>query len=116
MDELADLLAHECRLLEMLLFKLVSERQLVAAGETRFLGLAAAEVEQAMGRLREVQLRRSMLADQLGQPTLPALVRDAHGPYGLIFEDLCQTLFDLLSEIDELLGDVPLPALREFLR
>ena len=41
MEELARLLSVERRLLELLLFKLVEGRHLLAAGEARFLGYAA---------------------------------------------------------------------------
>src|SRR5205814_9128726 len=69
MDELARLLSHERRLLELLLFKLVEGRHLLAAGEGRFLPYAATEVERAMERVQEAELRRSLLIHQLaGDP------------------------------------------------
>ncbi|MGH8973543.1 MAG: flagellar export chaperone FlgN [Acidimicrobiia bacterium] len=108
MDELADWLAHECRLLEMLLFKLVEEQLLLAAGESRFLGVAAAEVQRALGRLGEAQLRRAMMVDALAREphgaTLKVLAAESREPYGTIFEDHRRALLDLMSEIDEVSG------------
>ncbi len=107
MDEVANWLAHELRLLERVLFKLIEERHLLAAGEARFLGLAAAEVQRATGRLGEAQLRRSMLLDararELGVPelTLATLAMSSPEPYRTIFEDQRREFVELVAEIDE---------------
>jgi hypothetical protein len=102
MDELAAWLAHERRLLEMLLFKLIEERHLLAAGESRFLGLAAAEVRQATVRLEEAQLRRSVMVSELGDDvTLGQLAGVSREPFRTIFEELHQSFLDLVAEIDE---------------
>jgi hypothetical protein len=108
MDELARLLSRECHLLELLLFKLVEGRHLLAAGEARFLPYAAAEVERAMERVQEVELRRSILvhdlARDLGVPegalTMSALAEDSAEPYRTIFADHLRAFFDLGAEID----------------
>lgn len=52
MEKLATLLGRERLLLELLTFKLVELRQLLAAGETRFLDWAAEEVDRALTGMR----------------------------------------------------------------
>jgi hypothetical protein len=109
MDELAGLLSRERRLLEVLLFKLVTARHLLAAGETRFLTWAAAEVERATERVRESELIRASLVQQLARTTglpeealtLKALATESPQPYQAIFEDHRQAFFDLVAEIEE---------------
>lgn len=109
MDELARLLGHERRLLELLLFKLVEGRHLLAAGEGRFLPFAAAEVERAMERLQEAELRRSILvhrlASELDLPeealTMSALARDSLEPYRTIFSDHRKAFLALAAEIED---------------
>src|SRR5439155_10226820 len=108
MDELARLLSHERRLLELLLFKLVEGRHLLAAGEARFLPYAATEVERAMERVQEAELRRSMLvydlAAEMDVPeealTLSALARDSLEPFRTIFADHCLAFLELAAEIE----------------
>jgi len=108
MDELARLLGHERRLLELLLFKLVEGKHLLAAGEARFLPYAAAEVERAMEKLQQAELRRSMmvhqLADELDVPeaalTMTALANDSLEPYRTIFADHRQAFLELAAEIE----------------
>jgi hypothetical protein len=109
MDELARLLGHERRLLELLLFKLVEGKHLLAAGEARFLPYAAAEVERAMERLQEAELKRSLLVHRLAADldlpeeslTMGALARDSLEPYRTIFADHRQAFLDLAGEIED---------------
>ena len=109
MDELARLLSVERRLLELLLFKLVEGRHLLAAGEARFLPYAAAEVERAMERVQEAELRRSMLVHDLAAEmevpeaalTLSALARDSLEPYRTIFTDHRLAFLELAAEIED---------------
>ena len=109
MDELARLLSVERRLLELLLFKLVEGRHLLAAGEARFLPYAAAEVERAMERVQEAELRRSMLVSDLAREleipeeslTLSALARDSLEPYRTIFTDHRLAFLELAAEIED---------------
>ncbi|HSP36122.1 MAG TPA: hypothetical protein VLR26_00020 [Frankiaceae bacterium] len=65
MEELAGLLNRERLLLELLLFKLVSLRQLLLAGEVRFLPWAAKEVDRATTKVREAELRRALTVEGL---------------------------------------------------
>ncbi|MGH2684375.1 MAG: flagellar export chaperone FlgN [Actinomycetota bacterium] len=109
MDELAGLLSRERRLLEVLLFKLVTARHLLAAGETRFLTWAAAEVERATERVRESELLRAAAVQRLARTaglaedslTLKALASESPQPYQAIFEDHRQAFFALVAEIEE---------------
>jgi FlgN protein len=109
MDELARLVGHERRRLELLLFKLVEERHLLAAGEARFLPYAAAEVERAMERLQEAELRRSMLVHRLAAElelpeealTMSALARDSLEPYRTIFSDHRKAFLEVAAEIED---------------
>ena len=109
MDELARLLGHERRLLELLLFKLVEGRHLLTAGEARFLPYAAAEVERAMERLQEAELRRSVLVHRLAAElelpeealTMGALARDSLEPYRTIFADHRKAFLALAAEIED---------------
>src|ERR1700759_245167 len=65
MEELAALLNRERMLLELLLFKLVSLRQLLLANEVRFLPWAAEEGDRATAKVREAELRRSLAVEGL---------------------------------------------------
>jgi hypothetical protein len=109
MDELTGLLGRERRLLEVLLFKLVSARHLLAAGETRFMTWAAAEVERATERVRESELLRAALVQQLARTaglaedvlTLKALATQSPEPYRSIFEEHRRAFAELVGEIEQ---------------
>jgi hypothetical protein len=109
MDELARLLGHERRLLELLLFKLVEGRHLLAAGEARFLAYSVTEVERAMDRVQEAELRRSILIHDLARDlvvpeealTMSALAENSIEPYRTIFADHRRAFLDLAAEIEE---------------
>jgi hypothetical protein len=109
MEALVGLLTRERLLVELLVFKLVSMRQLMLAGETRFLPWAAEEVERATAAVRDAELERAVLVAAMGaergldEPTLSELVADAPVPWqGL----LAQTHADLrkgATEVQDLL-------------
>ena len=109
MDELTGLLSRERRLLEVLLFKLVTARHLLAAGESRFIAWSAAEVERATERVREIEVVRAAavqkLARELGltadRITLQALAEESPEPYRTIFGDHRHAFFELVAEIEE---------------
>ena len=61
MEDLLGVLGRERQVLENLLFRLLEARSLLATHETRFLHLAAEDVEAAAERVREVELRRALL-------------------------------------------------------
>src|ERR1044072_8892467 len=108
MDEMARLRCHERRLLELLLFNLGGGKPLLAAGEARFLPYAAAEVERAMEKLQQAELRRSMMVHQLADEldvaeaalTMTALAKDSLEPYRTIFADHRQAFLELAAEIE----------------
>jgi hypothetical protein len=58
MDALAALLTRERLLVELVVFKLVELRQLLLAGETRFLPWASEEVERAVRAVRVLEVER----------------------------------------------------------
>ncbi len=84
MEALTSLLTRERLLAELVVFKLLELRGLLQAGEARFLGWAAEEVERATTSLREAELQRAALvadlAEQRGLPgpdvPLSALLSD----------------------------------------
>jgi len=120
MDELARLLTVECHLLELLLFKLVEHRHLLTARETRFLTLAAAEIDRANERVQMAELRRSLFLHDLGHEldlpadalTLGALTRKSPEPFGTIFGDHRRALAELAAEIEE--EGIKMPSLVDF--
>jgi hypothetical protein len=125
MDELARLLSHERRLLELLLFKLVEGRHLLAAGEARFLPYAATEVERALERVQVAELRRSILLHDLARDldgrgealTMRALAEETVEPYRTIFSDHRWAFLDLAAEIEAMTAArLTMPSLVDFLR
>jgi len=59
MAQLADTLWYERRLLEYLLFKLVSANLVLIADDRRFVGPAIAEVDAVMNEIRRAESQRS---------------------------------------------------------
>lgn len=106
MQELADVLDRERRLLEMVLFKLVEARHLLAADEARFLPWASAELERAVERVREATLLRAVVARQVASATglgdaagLRTLASHADQPWSAILAEQADALAGLLREI-----------------
>src|SRR4051794_41873568 len=64
LPDLAAVLWRQRDLLERLVYRLECEHLLLAAGRTRFLPLATAEVEELLGELRVLELQRAAAADQ----------------------------------------------------
>ena len=109
MDALAQLLTREQVLVELLVFKLVEMRQLLLAGETRFLGWAGEEVERAAATVRDAELERALLVSALGaergltEPSLAELVADAPEPWRSLLEDTQAALRAGAGEVADLL-------------
>jgi hypothetical protein len=107
MDELARLLSRERLVLELVVFRLVELRQLLAAGEARFLPAAAADVEHALADLRTVELRRAVVVNRLAaaagvaddQLSLRALAGIAPRPYAGILTEHRRALQLLAAEM-----------------
>ena len=62
---LADMLWFERRLLEFLLFKLVSANLVLTANDRRFVGPAIAEVERVVTEVRRAEIDRIAVIDSL---------------------------------------------------
>ena len=103
MDELARLLSVEHHLLELLLFKLIARRHLLAAGETRFLTYAETEVDRALERAQLAELRRSIFIHDLGSEL---------GAFGPIFNEHRHALCELAAEIED--EGLTMPSLADF--
>ena len=106
MQELTDVLDREQRLLEMVLFKLVEARHLVAADEARFLPWASSELERAVDRVREASLLRAVVAQRVatanglpGHAGLRDLVAAADEPYAAILREQADGLRRVTAEI-----------------
>lgn len=107
MDELATVLRRERWLLSVLLFRLTEMRHLLSANDSRFLGWASTEVEEAVARVREAELIRNALVTRLAREleigeddlTLQALARVSPEPYRQIFADHRSAFLDLVNEV-----------------
>jgi hypothetical protein len=112
MEALVTLLTREKTLVELLVFKLVSMRQLLLAGETRFLPWAAEEVERATDVVREAELERAVLVIALSaergltEPVLSELITDAPDIWRSMLEDLQTDLGRNALEVQDLLRTV----------
>lgn len=112
MEALAALLTRERLLVELVVFKLVELRQLLLAGETRFLGWAGEELERAASSVRACELERAVLvagiAADRGLPTdqitLSELVADAPEPWRTLLADSQAALRASAAETADLLA------------
>ncbi|MDQ1702576.1 MAG: hypothetical protein QOF57_1828 [Frankiaceae bacterium] len=109
MEQLADTLGRERLHVELLVYRLVELRQLLVAGEGRFLGWAAEEVERAARAVRQCELTRAVVissyADSCGisddNLDLPALIERADEPWRTMLTDHGDALRALTAEVDE---------------
>jgi hypothetical protein len=109
MEELATLLRRERWLLGLLLFRLTETRHMLAARETRFLGWAVAETEQAVQRVREAELLRATVIARIALEldvseddlTLAALAEHSPEPFRQIFAEHRQAFLQLCGDIHE---------------
>lgn len=114
MEELAGVLGRERMLLELLLFKLVSLRQLLTVGEVRFLPWAAEEVDRATLKVREAELRRSLAVEELAEQrratdpsavvTLRTLAEESPEPWRTIFAEHRRAFLELARDIEDALA------------
>lgn len=109
MEALVSLLTRERLLVELLVFKLVTLRQLLLTGETRFLPWASEEVDRATTAVRDIELERAILvtalSDERGlpEPSLAELVADAPEPWRGLLEEAHAGLRDHALEVQDLL-------------
>ncbi|WP_283818216.1 flagellar protein FlgN [Microbacterium sp. CIAB417] len=122
-NELSMQLWRERELLEMLLFKLDEQQLLLAAGRSRWIHLAAREIEQVLERLRASGMARVVESDivalEWGAPegaTIRELIAVApQDAWRDLFEDHLRALTRLTGEIGQL-RDVNDQQLRTALR
>ena len=118
--EVSAILWRERHLLELLLFKLIERRHLLAAGETRFLSYAEAEVDRALERAQLAELRRSLFIHDLGSElgarvedlTLTTLTSDSPEPFRTIFIEHRRAFCELAAEIED--EGLTVPSLADF--
>ena len=109
MEALVAHLTRERVLVELLVFKLVTLRQMLLAGETRFLPWASEEVERATEVVRHAEMERAVLTASLGaergldDPALSALIADAPDPWRGLLEDAHAGMRQHALEVQELL-------------
>lgn len=110
--ELCVLLQRERLLLELLVFKLAELGHLLSAGDPRFLGWAAEEVERAVEAVRVCELDRAVHVQDAARAVLSAaatderavlvrLVETAEQPYADQLEEHRQALTALTVEVAE---------------
>ena len=98
-DDLLAVLGRERHALGHLLFRLLEARGLLATGETRFLHLAARDVEAAAEAVREVELTRALLEPRAEGQTLRKLVESAPSPLDGILHDHHMAISRLAAEV-----------------
>lgn len=98
-DDLLSVLSRERQALGNLLFRLLEARGLLATGETRFLHLAAQDIEAAAEQVREIELTRAVMEPLAAGHTLQELAAQAPSP-------LCEILDDHRVAIGRLAAEV----------
>jgi hypothetical protein len=109
LTQLNEVLWAERRLLDVLLYRLVSAKLVLASDEKRFVPLALAEVERAMEKIRVAELQRSLVIGRLslawGVPrdelSLVYLADWAPEPARTLFEDHRTACLELTAEIEQ---------------
>jgi hypothetical protein len=109
LEELAETLWQERHLTELLLYKLICTKLLLAADEQRYTGLALSEVESVVTTLKTAEHRRDDVVQALAvtwglsvaELTLSTLIERAPEPWGGIFDDHRRSFLALTAEIEE---------------
>jgi flagellar biosynthesis/type III secretory pathway chaperone len=106
LPDLAAVLWRQRDLLERLVYRLECEQLLLAAGRTRFLALATAEVEELMAQLRVVELQRAGAADRAAREagleagaTLEELASAVQPPWTGVLVEHREALIALTREL-----------------
>ncbi len=106
MEKLTWVLWRERELLEALLYRLELEELVMSTGRTRWLANAARDVEEAAAALREIEILRSVAADEAAEaaglppsPSLGELIGAAAEPWGGILTEHRDTFLSLVEEI-----------------
>jgi len=102
----SEVLFQERRVLELLLFKLETERLLLGTGQERWLALASREVDTVLDELNKVELARSVVlaqtAPELGlgpDATLATLIGVVPAPWDTVFADHQRELKALMGDV-----------------
>ena len=99
MDDVVAVVAQERRALETLLFRLQHAREVLTADDERFFGMAADELDEAAGAVRELEAARAAVLAQCDQHTLRELAERAPEPYASIFREHLLELAKLAGEV-----------------
>jgi hypothetical protein len=109
MEDLSLILWRERELLELLLFKLEEEQLVLASGRTRWLAMAAHEVENVLVSIREAELLRATAADSAAasiglepNPSLRALAEGVDEPWQSILLDHREAFLAYTTQIMEM--------------
>lgn len=113
LEELAETLWQERHLTELLLYRLVCTRLLLASDDVRFTGLAINEVEAVTDALRDAEHRRDEVVQALAVSwgtsvddlKLGNLVDRAPDPWNSIFDDHHRAFMALTAEIETTAAD-----------
>jgi hypothetical protein len=106
MEDLSSVLWRERELLETLLFKLEVEQLVLATGRTRWLPTAAREIEEVLDAIRETELLRGIVADEVAStlglapnPSLQQIADASDEPWRSIWLDHRETFTSVSAEI-----------------
>lgn len=109
LPDLAAVLWRQREMLEDLIYRLECEQLLLAAGRTRWLARATAEVEAMLGELRVLELQRASASDlachEVGLPagaTLEELAAAAQPPWSAVLVEHRNALLTLTGELSAL--------------
>jgi len=107
--DLAAVLWRQRELLERLVYRLECEQLLMAAGRTRFLGFATAEVEALLDELAVVELQRAAFADVVARDagldsgaSLEEIAAGVQPPWTEVLIEHRQSLLTLTAELSAL--------------
>jgi hypothetical protein len=111
-SEVSSLLWQEREALELLLFKLIEERLIVASGEVRWLPAANREVESVIEQLQAVEIRRAVEVELMAREhgrgqgmTLSELAGIAGEPWATILLDHREQLLGLVAQVEQASGE-----------
>ena len=109
LTQLNEVLWTERRLLDVLLYRLVSAKLVLASDEKRFVPVALAEVERALEKIRVAELQRSLVIGRLSlawdvpreELSLVYLADWAPEPSRTMFEEHRTACMELTAEIEQ---------------
>jgi hypothetical protein len=106
--EVSNILWRERQYLEMLVFKLEEEQLVLSAGRSRWIAMAAREVEMILEEIKRAELMRAVQLEAaaaehaLGSsPTLRDLADRAPGAWSGIFTEHRKALLVLTADVEE---------------